>query len=674
MARVASCLPLAFLFLASVIPSEAQKAEADAEAEESRVTVALGAPLTVECRLRAEQRAEWQRDGAAPPPDMRAAPEAAAAPDARLAARLRAPHARAYHAGTYTCAADRRHRVRVVVLPAGEEPSPSPAAAAAAAASDAPPEVLYDVRGNFTLLCPLANDKSLQYVCLLSPPTSPSTTSAASDAPPEVLYDVRGNFTLLCPLANDKSLHLLSPPTSPSTTSAASDAPPEVLYDVRGNFTLLCPLANDKSLHLLSPPTSPSTTSAASDAPPEVLYDVRGNFTLLCPLANDKSLHLLSPPTSPSTTSAASDAPPEVLYDVRVSRPVPTASSHLLLHHRQHPPRPTRRPRCCTTCAATSRCCARSPTTRACSTCGECHALCLQPPLTSYFTIDNIRRVRRAARGAVRRARQLHAAVPARQRQEPAVRVVSVTPCAYSLLSPPTSPPTTSAASDAPPEVLYDVRGNFTLLCPLANDKSLQYVWRKNETEISLVWDKERYSLERGGAEFRLARTTEEDFGNYSCALPGAGEARWAVRGRPHLKLPANTNVVEGQKLKLTCRVTGKPYARVEWSYSNASDDKGPYVPLDDSAVLADSDAGAPDAVLLLAAAARRHAGYYRCSAPGALLNATTTLRVKDMYAALWPFLGICAEVFVLCAIILLYERRRTKPDLDDSDTDNHDQ
>lgn len=45
-------------------------------------------------------------------------------------------------------------------------------------------------------------------------------------------------------------------------------------------------------------------------------------------------------------------------------------------------------------------------------------------------------------------------------------------------------------------------------------------------------------------------------------------------------------------------------------------------------------------------------------------------VRVKDKLAALWPFLGICAEVFVLCAIILIYEKRRNKTDLDESDTD----
>lgn len=50
--------------------------------------------------------------------------------------------------------------------------------------------------------------------------------------------------------------------------------------------------------------------------------------------------------------------------------------------------------------------------------------------------------------------------------------------------------------------------------------------------------------------------------------------------------------------------------------------------------------------------------------------NATTLLRVKDRLAALWPFLGICAEVVVLCAIILIYEKKRNKSELEESDTD----
>lgn len=45
-------------------------------------------------------------------------------------------------------------------------------------------------------------------------------------------------------------------------------------------------------------------------------------------------------------------------------------------------------------------------------------------------------------------------------------------------------------------------------------------------------------------------------------------------------------------------------------------------------------------------------------------------LVVKDKLAALWPFLGICLEVVVLCAIILVYEKKRNKAELEESDTD----
>jgi len=38
--------------------------------------------------------------------------------------------------------------------------------------------------------------------------------------------------------------------------------------------------------------------------------------------------------------------------------------------------------------------------------------------------------------------------------------------------------------------------------------------------------------------------------------------------------------------------------------------------------------------------------------------------------AALWPFLGICAEVIILCLVIFIYEKKRNKSEFEESDTD----
>lgn len=46
----------------------------------------------------------------------------------------------------------------------------------------------------------------------------------------------------------------------------------------------------------------------------------------------------------------------------------------------------------------------------------------------------------------------------------------------------------------------------------------------------------------------------------------------------------------------------------------------------------------------------------------------TVMVRVKDKLGALWPFLGIVGEVAILCTIILIYEKRRNKPEVEESE------
>jgi len=49
-----------------------------------------------------------------------------------------------------------------------------------------------------------------------------------------------------------------------------------------------------------------------------------------------------------------------------------------------------------------------------------------------------------------------------------------------------------------------------------------------------------------------------------------------------------------------------------------------------------------------------------------------TLLRVKDPYAAIWPFAGIVLEVVILCLVIFICERRKKDDDRDDDDNDRY--
>ncbi|XP_043481961.1 neuroplastin [Leptopilina heterotoma] len=161
--------------------------------------------------------------------------------------------------------------------------------------------------------------------------------------------------------------------------------------------------------------------------------------------------------------------------------------------------------------------------------------------------------------------------------------------------------------------------------------------------------------------------------GNYTCQNKNQSfSLRFRVVPNPVPKFE-NTfqSVVEGEKLTLNCGGNLYPGIKIEWEFNDYkfNTSEGRYQ------LSRDMENGVSGGVLTVSNMKMTDSGHVGCRVyyeENEKYNATVSseLKVKDKLAALWPFLGICAEVAVLCAIIVIYERKRNKAELEESDTD----
>ncbi|XP_037080100.1 neuroplastin-like isoform X2 [Pollicipes pollicipes] len=186
-----------------------------------------------------------------------------------------------------------------------------------------------------------------------------------------------------------------------------------------------------------------------------------------------------------------------------------------------------------------------------------------------------------------------------------------------------------------------------------------------------------RIVVEQGKLTIKGPR--EEDAGNYTCvfatrAISGQDleETLHVVTNVTVRHVAKSINKQEDEDLSIKCRVFGKPTPTITWT-KNGED----VFKISNSSTrlsLGANDDGVPEAKLVLKGLIRPDdSGDYCCHAEN-IANAAhdcILVRVKDKYAALWPFIGIVAEVVLLTAIIYIYEKKKSKPDMDDSDTDH---
>ena len=209
------------------------------------------------------------------------------------------------------------------------------------------------------------------------------------------------------------------------------------------------------------------------------------------------------------------------------------------------------------------------------------------------------------------------------------------------------------------------------------------------------------------------------DVGDWSCSANGGASANIVVLSKPdNLMVSIRTslsiarpfllpfeefqktnyksaNIIEGERLYLRCTVM-EGYglkARLDWYKYNESEHDNPNKILqkisDEDGHIHLNDSNPIDQTLTIDKVVPSDRSYYVCLSTNGpfTFNNTILLRVKGKYwfcylssnlfvsdklGALWPFLGIVTEVVILCTIIFIYEKRRIKPDFDDSDNDNN--
>lgn len=213
-----------------------------------------------------------------------------------------------------------------------------------------------------------------------------------------------------------------------------------------------------------------------------------------------------------------------------------------------------------------------------------------------------------------------------------------------------------------------DIKTTLEIHCN-TTETGIRMEWEKDGENITVPKDNR---IKIADNKLVIDETKNEDSGNYSCRIfkqdVKTGEQNIIVIAKPQVMMQADVTVVEGERLMLECVVRGTPLPNVSWTVGNET-----YYGSQGRVILK-PHLDVPNALFVYEDAKMEDRGLYSCIATNAYNftnNATAYVRVKDKLAALWPFLGICAEVFVLCAIILIYEKKRNKTELEESDTDN---
>uniref|UniRef100_A0A7P0T8A7 Basigin n=1 Tax=Homo sapiens TaxID=9606 RepID=A0A7P0T8A7_HUMAN len=149
------------------------------------------------------------------------------------------------------------------------------------------------------------------------------------------------------------------------------------------------------------------------------------------------------------------------------------------------------------------------------------------------------------------------------------------------------------------------------------------------------------------------------------------GTANIQLHGPPRVKaVKSSEHINEGETAMLVCKSESVPPV-TDWAWYKITDSEDKALMNGSESRFFVSSSQGRSELHIENLNMEADPGQYRCNGTSSKGSdqAIITLRVRSHLAALWPFLGIVAEVLVLVTIIFIYEKRRKPEDvLDDDD------
>lgn len=209
-------------------------------------------------------------------------------------------------------------------------------------------------------------------------------------------------------------------------------------------------------------------------------------------------------------------------------------------------------------------------------------------------------------------------------------------------------------------------------------------------------------SIEIHNERFTLLKPNYAAIGDYTCRALNedktVNEKEFAtvkVRSQPYIEdfgvetshTGKSSVITDGERLELICRVRDQTVpVNITWLRSDKPDDERLMVPINEvepGQLIANNHQQQADPFvqtytspnnvvverlnnftkrLVIESVGPEHRSYYSCLVDNGVTERarkTIFIRVKDKIVALWPFLGIMAELFILFTIIYVWETQR---------------